>query len=1578
MTPPPLSRWRRAATASLVGLGAGVTFAAALALGVGVHLDLPLTRAVVTDVTNRVLAGAFAGEVRIGHVEVLRPDAITIASFTAGSVDEGSALRVERVAVAGRWLPAVLRFATTRELSLPPVTIERVDVDIAEGGARIARAFEPRSRPEEPSPPPATGPTLRVVAPRLSVGEARVHGELAPGQVLDATLSDARFTVDVGAGHAVLELVEGHIEEPALAGAPLRGQLACHLHVHLDEPAERPRASAAEPAPRLAMWATAAVTVGTLPVALRGRLSDGELEAEVTLPRVGAEELAPWVPHVPLTRPASGALRLWGDLAALRLEAEVRVPGADEGAPAEVLVTGHLAPSPAPVAAPEIVLDVRARHLDASALGQRPTDVNADARLRARITGADTEVLGLLRVAPSTVAGEAVGPLQGTARASRAGVDLALVFEEPGAGGHVELSYRGSDGALGFAARTDVDLAKLERLRGLFAEPLPTYGKAAVNIEGTFAAGILDATTRAEVTGLLWPERKLAVGAASLDGRLAGPLERLALDAQLRGGALTVGAEAIPTFSARATGPLTAPEVRATARLRGREVTARARLDPKARSARAVELGVTHGGATVTTKVDRVWVDGAAVAIEGIHVEGLGDAVHGGLRIENGELLGKLEGRGLELRTVSSLLGLSYGLRGTVDLDMSLERAPGGRRGHLNAKLHDGGYLVVNGVQAELSAVFDGDRVTPSGEVRLVNEAVREGVTDDACGGTVATVGLDEALGALEGPLLSASTWREATGWLRVKAKAVKLRCVAEVWQQFNPTRELPFKRIDGLLDASVVLAREANLRLPSLHDLVATTTGLVVEAWPAADAEAPGVVTDRLDVVAFGALDARTGASEVRLHVLEALGRTDLGIVSVASRLDLPRLLAGGPLGKNALLDMPLDASLRVRRGKAARFAALPEPARTELGDVAGDFAASLFVEGTLRDPSVALRLQAWELGHSWGLPTDVDVLASYHGGVGRLDAKVRSAGKEVAAVVGESTGNLSKRLFGATDERWTGWLSAKLREWPLETLPPLARLQIAGMVTGDVTARELGRKPRITAELGINKLEVGRVRFDGVELRMEPVPNGDGLFTLVARLPHEKTGGLTVRSYASLAWRDELIPRLDTNKPAGVHLISHRFPLATLEPLLDGAATRVDGWLIGEARVRYRELSESDAAVQVNMRVEDGELSVPGQELTEITATIRSRAAMILVEDLAFSSGPGKATGAFTARLDGLELTDVTGNLTAAADAPMPLVLEGVPLGHASGHLVIHYKRGKGEADSVDLSVADLALRLPDASTRRVQSLDDHADVTISVPLGPPSEEEGGGTGRKVIVTAALASAVITQGQARIVISTTSPIVAEPGRGLRGEIAVMGGELNLLGKIFRFERGLVRLREEEPGNPYVNVTAFWNAANGTVVYVDYEGLLLPLTQDKIRFRSTPPLAQDELLALLLLGEGGTSAEGGADRAAALSRGIAAAQFNSLLGDIVPGLSASFSNSDGYTGTTVVYQVSDEVVARATLEQAEGAESRAGGEGAGDAAARTSLSIDWRFAPNWLLRGTIGVGQGASSGLDVLYQFRY
>lgn len=210
-------------------------------------------------------------------------------------------------------------------------------------------------------------------------------------------------------------------------------------------------------------------------------------------------------------------------------------------------------------------------------------------------------------------------------------------------------------------------------------------------------------------------------------------------------------------------------------------------------------------------------------------------------------------------------------------------------------------------------------------------------------------------------------------------------------------------------------------------------------------------------------------------------------------------------------------------------------------------------------------------------------------------------------------------------------------------------------------------------------------------------------------------------------------------------------------------------------------------------------------------------------------------------------------------------------------------------------------------------------------------------------------------------------------------GEIQLKGGSFEVVGKRFDVDRGLVRLRREEASNPYVNLTAHWDAPDGSRIYFDFVGNLRPVSKEKLRFRSEPARSEQAILALLLLGAD-TSDEAGSGSALV---------GNALFAGIAPlrGLSARVDRAEaGQLRTSVSYQFTDRLTGIASYENAPDAaptannEAPAPGGTANQRQGRTQVGADWRFAPNWALRPTFGWGGTApfSSGLDVLWQYRY
>jgi translocation and assembly module TamB len=323
--------------------------------------------------------------------------------------------------------------------------------------------------------------------------------------------------------------------------------------------------------------------------------------------------------------------------------------------------------------------------------------------------------------------------------------------------------------------------------------------------------------------------------------------------------------------------------------------------------------------------------------------------------------------------------------------------------------------------------------------------------------------------------------------------------------------------------------------------------------------------------------------------------------------------------------------------------------------------------------------------------------------------------------------------------------------------------------------------------------------------------------------------------------------------------------------------------------------------------------------------------------------------------------------------------------------------------QPDEVELNLTGESLRLtlPAGASQSVQPFPDNPEVTVSHAIDKPRSKRSEGDLRWTVTLGLLDSEVRGSGM-RLLFSSnpllppTVTVAREVAFG--GELVLQSGEFEFLGlgsglMPFVLDRGLVRFRSEDPGNPYVNMAAHYDAPDGSTITLEYAGLLKPINRDKIRFRSTPPRTEQEIIALLLFGETGSSSAAaasstgaGRDTAAAGGGGIAAYQLNALLGGIAPlrGLSTTFAvTEEGYTSTGVSYQISDTISAQAAFERREQAansgtvDTTAEGGGA-DSLSRTRVGVDWRFYQDFLLRGSIGIGDEPTSGLDLMWQYRY
>ncbi len=223
-------------------------------------------------------------------------------------------------------------------------------------------------------------------------------------------------------------------------------------------------------------------------------------------------------------------------------------------------------------------------------------------------------------------------------------------------------------------------------------------------------------------------------------------------------------------------------------------------------------------------------------------------------------------------------------------------------------------------------------------------------------------------------------------------------------------------------------------------------------------------------------------------------------------------------------------------------------------------------------------------------------------------------------------------------------------------------------------------------------------------------------------------------------------------------------------------------------------------------------------------------------------------------------------------------------------------------------------------------------------------------------------------------------------------GDILLERGFVILNFKKFEIDHGLVRLREEDATNPYVNLTAHWDVDSESKIFVDYAGLLSPITDDKIHFRLDPPSfedsSQEAIAQTLIFGQSNASAQNLAGvGATAFTGGLIGSLFgNTPLGDHIKiSLGASETEQSLGTSFSVNERFSFGGGFKATQQDPNSKDLQRTGN-------CEDLYFEWRFTNRWSLRGATGFcqydettstttnngEQGINVGLDALWQMGY
>lgn len=1601
-------RFRRVLEAAVASVGLSAVFGASLVTAVALHLDTAPSRSVVRSVANLALGELFQGKIVVGEIDRLDLHGLAIRSAVAvepGGTDvariaglraEADLLRLGRSAVFG---------SGDLDIVLPLIHIDTAEAVIEKRGAAqvptIAETFVLRST--KPPPPPG-GRRVRVALERIEIGHVVVNQEVAapkPGAA-QAFVDDPARDIQ-----PIRSFDESHlmgVGASVHAGGP-EGVLVDVESAQLDghRPVPQPVSGVTTYRLRVGpggaqMEATFDGYIGDLESHLAAKLDGKHVSATIDVPRATAEAIAGFFPapkpDLLIRVPAAVRVEADGDLPEIAIHDLITF----EDHRGAVSIDGRL------VVDSKLRVDVafKVHDLDPRVLLDEPSATPLQAAGRVWIEGVPPRrIMADVTTEPFAIRGIRIpavdahaalldgGVVQGNATVHEVGAPTAAAF------------WFSRDEGLRFDVETRAaSLAAIARLRA------PVDGAASVRVTGTLQGGTVEAKVQGRF-GAIQAPGGVALEDGGITGRVHGPVASPQVDAAVWGKGMRAGGYAWETVNVRAFGPALAPRVETKLDAGGGEsIEASGSLDPKGAALRDVSVQLTRAHGVVGGRVERVAATPGGVSIEGLKLEGQGvGQLTGGLVIRHKEITGRLRGSDVDLGKVAKLAGIHAHLGGlaNVDVDLSSSR-PGNRKGHVNIELVNGELSILKGVSGMFSASFDGDKVKADGLVRLIAQRPAPGPAggpeEERCDGAIAQVRLTEGGGALPGAILDPASWTKVSGRIQVSADDWNLRCLARA-----AGVDALFSEIRGKLSTRAVISRKPEARLPSVRDFVARTRGLSIASAPEWDSRST-------DVKLEGKFSGNTGDTDVKVTLLD---HAEIASVGLKTTLDLATLLDHPERRLASLRSAALSGEINVPRRAVSAFASLPSFVRARLPPLAGEVQLSGSLSGSLDQPSVKVQVDGWDLAHAstsdvaglgspWGIPLDLDATATYDGSLATLAAHVKHDGKQIAEAGAGVKLGWADVLAGRAPKP-TGEIHATITEAPLGEVPFFSDRDIGGHLNGKLTLTGFGTRPELAVDLDVPDLRFGQdLFFDrcalhvGVPRPAEHKP-GDGHSTATASLElvAQDGGKLDAGLISDVIWQGGLVPVPEEKGPErfSADLKAERFRIAALGPFMAGIMSRIDGHLDGKASVGWtREDKRDGGKISVEMKLSEGIFNLPqlGQEFHGAELSIKSGpGGKISFDGLRADGTRGRITGSGHARFAGLRFEHADATLSIAGGQEIPITLQGVPLGDAHGRITLAADK-TDRALEIKVGVPELHFNLPGDPGRGVQGLEDNPAITVSHT--PPVIREARAKDAPALVVSFDIGRIYLRKKASkgqqlevdLVGVERTPLRVEITDRTRitGDIKFDRGFVEVMKKRFEIEQGVLHMRPEDPSNPYVNLTARWDTPDGQPIFIDYIGVLLPITQDKLKLRSaTPGLGAQDLYAMLLLGgAGGSSAGGQTGGAQALTGQLLASQLSTTItGNLGTNIT---TNDDGSLRPGLTYTAGDKVIGVSTYEAtgqaASGAASAGSAGGTASKGQHTVLTLDWRFWRNWLLRGKVDVGSDSqtNSGLDLLWQFRY
>ncbi|MFZ5893559.1 MAG: translocation/assembly module TamB domain-containing protein [Myxococcota bacterium] len=1514
-------------------------------------INLKPMREFIRARANAALSTAFVGTLSIERIGYISP-------YSLGGVDAvmtdagGRKVIVSRgLSATCRWPSIVWDLVRKRPLTitLEPVRsdhIELVMIDDGTGSPTFASAFNPR----EPAPkeePPSTEPPPTIRIPHLDARHIWVHGGLEALPSIDTELSSLLASLRSHGSELDLKLEGVRVLARNLpARVDPRGKFVGHLSLRGE---------------RETKFNASADFDGTLAGAkakLYAALDDKKLHAKLSAPDIAPSVVSAQLPGVTPRGASRLEVAAHGELPRITFEGALNNPAA------EVRLTGHVALEETLTASAAL----HAEHIDASGFVPTapPTRLALEAKVDAKVpkdgpTTAEYEVqvpVGLAQGIPTpalNVSGKLVQTKQ-----TGLNVEGALRADERGA--KLLAHYRftqDTENRQAVDAGFSLELSDPPRLRQLTG--VSTNGNIQANAKLDLSAQrIVEARATAALAPVAHAPDRIASLNALVNAR--GALNAPTLDVRVQATRGVVSGQKFQKLDVSGAGTLKRFAVRGALE---REDVPRLEFETALSSGKATELISTlvllkpRDGEPIQLRAQNVSFGADQVRVGKVELNGAGSLALSG-NYQRGRAEATFEINELDVARVTRALGVR------TPIQQSIVSAKGHVKGPL-ARLQ--GKVEAHVRKIDVQQIRGG-----SVDVDLsIENQIASGSIDAKLGDSRIAAKLEDVLVPPPGAQFSPASLQ---GKLAVNG-SVELKRFVSMLRDAGA----PLESADGRLELQLDAEKPAERRgLPTALLRVKTKALKVVEQRPrekdfenAAEARVTQPrALDGVDIDAELSLDPERNRATLAGSLFDKLGP----MLELDAETRLPH---DGMPSPQELQRTSIKMSARV---PARELAKLPRTFRPP--SMHGVVQASVEAEGTVREPKLlaSAAVRGFRTREGGRRALSAEMMVRYDKQRGELRAAA-------------STKRQPNALFMSTS--WDGDLigkianpnapldldaEVKLDKFPVALVPVLSDRALRGPVSCNIKLEDLGKNAKLNGMLDGSGLKLGGVQLSKLDVTFKTEKN-----QLLARLDaQEQKGSLQVDVTTPVTWGQALAPTVDPHVKA--KLLARRFQLETISPFLAEYVSTLEGELNADMNV---EVGQEAPKVQGSAELREGVVQIPqiGQRFSDVTAKLRvDEAGRVKLEQLQARGTSGRITASAEAALRGTELQSAKAQARITKSEKLPVTFEGVALGDAWGNINVTYRKTDGNSE-IRVDVPKFQMEMPETGFGNVQGLDPDEHVKVGVyrsdgsfaplPLQPlrsapsdaPPEEPA--TTTKLHVHLGDSVWIERGTQARVQLTGDLDIISGEESKILGRIELRGGRLDVNGKTFNIESGVVSFDGGDPGNPTITATARWDAPDSYAVYAEYAGTV---KAGKLTLHSEPPLTQPEIVSLLLFGspEGSLgSSSGGGGGAAATAVGVAGDTavrgFNRVMSDFTHlDVSARIDTSTGSARPELVVQVTPRLTTRVT---------RALGEPPpGQSPDRTFLTLELRLQRSWAVSAIVG-DRGASV-LDLIWRKRY